>query len=88
MLRRRRTTYPFSRLKDWADSGESLLLRCAACAAETRLRPAALIARHGWHGAFASAVDGITCAACGGATELVPMAGKSRRFGSRAEATA
>lgn len=85
MLRRRRTTHPFSHLKDWADSGESLLLRCAACAAETRLRPAALIARHGWHGAFASAVDGITC---GGATELVRMAGKSRRFGSRAEATA
>ena len=44
MLRRRRTTHPFSRLKDWADSGESLLLRCAACTAETRLRPAALIA--------------------------------------------
>lgn len=85
MLRRRRTIHPFSHLKDWADSGESLLLRCAACAAETRLRPAALIARHGWHGAFASAVDGITC---GGATELVRMAGKSRRFGSRAEATA
>lgn len=85
MLRRRRTIHPFSHLKDWADSGESLLLRCAACTAETRLRPAALIARHGWHGAFASAVDGITC---GGATELVRMAGKSRRFGSRAEATA
>lgn len=68
---RRRPAYPYLRLKDWADSGEALHLRCATCAAEAGLRPAALIARHGWHGDFAKAVGGIACVECGGRTELV-----------------
>lgn len=68
---RRRPAYPYLRLKDWADSGEALHWRCEACAAEAQLRPAPLIARHGWHGAFAKAVGGITCVECGGGTTIV-----------------
>ena len=71
MLRRRQTTLPYLRLKDWADSGEALTARCESCSAEQPLRPAALVARHGWHGGFAKAVSGLTCAACGGATAII-----------------
>ena len=68
MLRRRTPALPYLRLKDWADSGEALTARCESCAAEQPLRPATLVARHGWHGVFAKAVSGVACAECGGAT--------------------
>lgn len=84
MLRRRQPDLPYLRLKDWADSGEALHVRCAACAAEARLRPAALIARHGWHGAFAKAVGGITCVECGGATEVVRQSASQGACGREA----
>lgn len=71
MLRRRNSDLPYIRLKDWADSGEALAAQCTACAAETAIRPAALVARHGWHGVFAKAVGGVTCRACGGATTII-----------------
>lgn len=82
MLRRRPTDLPYLRLKDWADSGEALTARCEACAAEQPLRPAALVARHGWHGGFAKAVGGMTCAKCGGTMEVVRTVGPVDHFTS------
>lgn len=70
MLRRRQSPLPYLRLKDWADSGEALTARCESCEAEQPLRPATLVARHGWHGAFAKAVGGVACVECGGATKI------------------
>jgi hypothetical protein len=70
MLRRRTPALPYLRLKDWADSGEALTARCESCAAEQPLRPATLVARHGWHGVFAKAVSGVNCVECGGATTI------------------
>lgn len=71
MLRRRIPDLPYLRLKDWADSGEVLTARCASCEAEQPLRPATLVARHGWHGVFAKAVAGLSCPACGGSLSVV-----------------